>query len=127
MPSVMVTALGKAGKIGAQKTIFPALPSAMTMTLGKEFFLKKIQTLPSVGQRALGKEFFYKKIKNLCRVPAGLALGKATVNGTDAMTVAFLCRVPDKRHSAKRALPINFLSCVLYRVLHSAKALPSAK
>jgi len=28
------------------------------MALGKEFFLKKIQTLPSASQRALGKEFF---------------------------------------------------------------------
>ena len=59
-------------------------------------------------------------------MPAGLTLGKVTVNGTDAVTVAFLCRVPDKRHSAKRALPINFLPCVLCRVPHSAKALPSA-
>jgi len=32
----MITALGKAGKMGAQKTDFPALPSAVTMTLGKE-------------------------------------------------------------------------------------------
>ena len=54
----MVTALDKAGKIGVQKTIFPALPSAVTMALGKEFFFKKIQTLPSAGQRALGKDFF---------------------------------------------------------------------
>ena len=56
LPSVMVTALGKAEKMGVRKTIFPALPSAMTMVLGKEF--KKNQTLPSAGQRALGKEFF---------------------------------------------------------------------
>ena len=56
--------------------IFPALPSAVTMALGKEFFFKKnsnsaecrpeatrqrfffkkkIQTLPSAGQGALGK------------------------------------------------------------------------
>jgi len=34
----MVTALGKAGEMGAQKTIFPALSSAMTMALGKDFF-----------------------------------------------------------------------------------------
>ena len=67
--SAMVTALEKARKISAQKTIFPALPSAMTMVLGKEFFLKKIQTLPSAGQRALGKEFFLKKNSNFgeCR------------------------------------------------------------
>jgi len=35
----MVTALGKARKMDARKTIFPALPSAMTMAPGKE--LKK--------------------------------------------------------------------------------------
>jgi hypothetical protein len=50
--------------------------------------------LPSAGQRALDKEIFEKKIKNLCRVPAGLALGKATVNGAGAMTVAFLAECP---------------------------------
>jgi hypothetical protein len=32
----MVTTLGKAGKMGDQKTDFPALPSAVTITLGKE-------------------------------------------------------------------------------------------
>ena len=42
LPSAMVTALGKAGKMGTQKTDFLALPSAVTMTLGKEIFLKKI-------------------------------------------------------------------------------------
>ena len=36
LPSAMVTTLGKAGKMGAQKTDFPALPSAVTITLGKE-------------------------------------------------------------------------------------------
>ena len=38
LPSAMVTALGKAGKMGAPKTIFLSLPSVMTMALGKEFF-----------------------------------------------------------------------------------------
>ena len=60
LTSAMVTALGKAGKMGARKTIFSALPSAMTMTLGKEFFLKKIQTLPSADYRALSKEILKK-------------------------------------------------------------------
>ena len=69
----MVTALGKAGKMGVQKTIFRALPSVVTMALGKEI-LKKIQTLPSAGQRALGKEFF-KKNQTLPSVGQG-ALGK---------------------------------------------------
>ena len=47
-------------------------------------------------------------------MPAGLTLGKVTVNGTGAVTVAFLCRVSDKIHSAKSALPINFFAvCAL--------------
>ena len=37
LPSAMVTTLGKAGKMGARKTIFPALPSAITIALDKEF------------------------------------------------------------------------------------------
>ena len=77
LPSAMVTALGKAGKMGARKTIFSALPSAKTMALGKDFFkkksnfaecqtegtrqrifFKKNQTLKSAGKRAHGKDFF---------------------------------------------------------------------
>ena len=56
LPSAMVTALGKAEKMGARKTVFPALPSAITMALGKDLKKNKIQTLPSARQRALGKE-----------------------------------------------------------------------
>ena len=37
-------------KMGARKTIFPALPSAMTMALGKDFFFKK--SFCSSGGRA---------------------------------------------------------------------------
>ena len=95
------------------------------LALGKEIFFKKVKNLCRVPYGlTLGKEVFLKKIKNLCRVPAGLALGKVIVNGTGAMTVAFFCRV-SPGHSAKRALPIQFLPCVLCRVPHSAKALPS--
>ena len=36
-----------------------------------------------------------------------------------------LCRMPDKRHSAKTPLPTGYLSSVLCRVQHSAKPLPS--
>ena len=79
----MVTALGKAEKMGARKTIFPALPSAMTMVLGKEFFLKKNsnfaecrpegtrqrikknQTLPSAGHRGHSAKIFFKKNQTL--------------------------------------------------------------
>ena len=61
----MITALGKAGKMGAQKTDFPALPSAVTMTLGKKILKKKFKTLPSAIHRALGKEIFKKNKKSL--------------------------------------------------------------
>ena len=40
LPSTMVTAIGKAGKIGEQKTNFLALPSVVTITLGKEIYKK---------------------------------------------------------------------------------------
>ena len=59
----------------------------------QRIFFKKNQTLPSADQGHSAKKFFF-KIKNLCRVPAGLELGKATVNGAGTVTVAFLCRVP---------------------------------
>ena len=36
-----------------------------------------------------------------------------------------LCRVPDKKHSAKLALPSLFLASAVRRVLHSANHLPS--
>ena len=76
LPSAMITALGKAGKMSAQKTDFLALPSAVTMTLCKEILKKKkIQTLPSAGHRALGKRFSF-FFKFLCRVSTQKALDK---------------------------------------------------
>ena len=88
----MVTTLGKAEKMGARKTVFPALPSAMTMALGKD--LKKIQTLPSARQRALGNEFFLKKNQTLPSA-SQRALGK------EIKKKFKLCRVPAIGHSAK--------------------------
>jgi hypothetical protein len=49
----------------------------------------------------------------LCRVPNG--------------TRQSLCRVPDKKYSAKRLLPMYSSPSVLCQVLHSAKPLPSVK
>ena len=88
-----VPARGHSAKIIFLKKI-QTLSSAGQGALGKEFLEKNKTSLSSAGQRALGKEFVFKKIKNLCRVSTGLALGKATVNGAGAVTVAFLCRVP---------------------------------
>jgi hypothetical protein len=47
----------------------------------------------------------------------------------------FLCRMffdtrqslSEKKYSAKNSLPMKYLPSVLYRVLHSAKALPNVK
>ena len=118
------------------------------------FFLKKNPNFAERRLGALGKEIFLKKIKNLCRVPAGLALGKEifqkkikTLLGWHSAkwpstgpapwrslffaecprdTRQSLCRVSDKRHSAKRALPINFLPCVLCRVQFGLCRVPQA-
>jgi hypothetical protein len=57
LPSAMVTALSKVGKLKPFSASFPALPSAEALTLGKDFFLKKIKDLLSAGKGALGKEF----------------------------------------------------------------------
>ena len=65
---------------------------------------------------------------HLCRVSESMALGKEATFaecltrtlGKVAVTVAlvvtatFLCRVPDKVHSAKRSLPINCLPSALW-------------
>ena len=69
LPSAMVTALGKAEKMGARKTIFPALPSAMTMVLGKEFFLKKNSNFAKRRPGGTRQRIFRKKIKHLCQGP----------------------------------------------------------
>ena len=65
LPSAMVTALGKAGKISAQKTNFLALPSAVTMVLGKEFFFKKKIKLCRVPARGHSAKKFKKNKKAL--------------------------------------------------------------
>jgi len=42
-----------------------------------------------------------------------------------AWHTAKVCRVPEKRHSAKPVSPVEERPCALRRVLHSAKKLPS--
>ena len=58
------------------------------------------------GKKPVGKEFFVECLLSGIRQS--------------------LCRVPDKKHPAKKSLPTNFLPEALCRVLHPAKALPSA-
>jgi hypothetical protein len=43
-----------------------------------------------------------------------------------AVTIAFLCRVPEKKYSAKKALPMHCVPSPLCRVRHSTKTSPSA-
>ena len=78
-----------------------------------------------------------KKYKtNICRVPCRLTLGEVAVNGGSGVTtVSFrwelnctrqnICRVLDKWHLAKLALPVLFMASAVRRVLHSANSLPS--
>ena len=121
------------------------------LALGKENFQKKNKSsLPSVFRVGARQRIFFKKIKNLCRAPHGLALGKEILKKIKKIFAECLqgwhsAKWPSTRpapwwslffaecprgtrqiHSAKSVLPINFLSCVLCRVPHSAKALPSA-
>ena len=111
LPSDMVTSLGKARKIGDRKTIFPALPSVMTMALGKELkkiklcrvptivhsakiFFKKNSNFAECRPEGTRQRFFLKKVK-LCRVSA--ARGHTAKN----LKKIKLCRVLDRGHSAK--------------------------
>ena len=79
------------------------------------------------------KKYFYKTI---CRVPCRLTLGEVTVNGGSGVTTVYfrrelnctrqnVCRVPDKWHSAKLALPVLFMASAIRRVWHSVNYLPS--
>ena len=62
LPSAMVTALGKAGKMGARKTVFPASPSAKTMTLGKD--LKNNSNFAECQTNGTRQRIFFKKNSN---------------------------------------------------------------
>ena len=104
------------------------------LALGKEIFKKNKSSLPSVFRVGARQRIFFKKIKNLCRVPRGLALGKENFQKKLKKSLPSACRVdtrqsdrqrdrrrdgrfslpsvpgalgkvPDKRHSGKRALP----------------------
>ena len=58
LPSAMVATLGKARKMGNQKTDFPALASAVTMALDKEFFFKKNSNFAECRPEGTRQRFF---------------------------------------------------------------------
>ena len=86
LPSTVLRALGKVFFFKKN-----SLPSARSETLGNEFFFKKIKSLPSDRSGALGKEFFFKKESNLCRVPNSRHSAKKAV--TEHRFAGSLCRV----------------------------------
>ena len=109
LPSAMVTTLGKAGKMDARKIIFLALPSAMTIALGKEFFLKKNSNFAECRPEDTRQRIFFKKKFKLCRVTAR---GHSAKNFFKKKFK--LCRVPARGHSAKFSFfkkKSNFAEC----------------
>jgi len=111
--------------LGKKKICVPSLPRAAREALGKEFFKNKsthflcrgplVESLPKGFTVVLGKEFFEKNSAQfLYRGLAVEALGKDSIPRNDAPEGHIgprqrLCRVPDKRPSAKaqkRARPV---------------------
>ena len=107
------------------------LPSVWQFNTRHMFIICRVQhsaTRNSKNQKYLKK--------NSCRVPCRLTLGELTVNGGSGVTTVYfrrepnctrqnVCRVPDKWHSTKLALPELFMASAIRRVLHSANNLPS--
>jgi hypothetical protein len=75
-------------------------------------------SLPSAGRQTLGKGNSFAE----CH-PEHSA--KTPSPSPGAVTTDFLCRVPEKKYSAKKALPMHCVPSPLCRVRHSAKPLPS--
>jgi hypothetical protein len=156
-------ALGKEGNLGTGKDIFAeCCCKALGKDTGKGAHWRVLCRVPV--HQTLGKEASFAECllellaQGLAVGPTGpvfaegLTLGKIglfaechrrhsakdTSPSLGAVTVTFLCRVPDgtrqslcrvpdKKYSAKRLLPMYSSPRVLCRVLHSAKALPSVK
>ena len=94
---------------------FESLPSAEHMALGKVFDPSRSPVRRPVRQFAV--PFASSTVRP--SVPFQLFLPSATWH------TAKVCRVPEKRHSAKPASPVEERPCALRRVLHSTNNLPS--
>jgi hypothetical protein len=73
---------------------------------------------PSAVRPTLGKGNFFAE----CHLGH---LAKASSLSPIAVTDAFLCRVPEKKYSAKTSLPMHCMPSPLCRVRHSTTPLPS--
>ena len=125
LPSAMTIALGKARKIAA--TISQICRVQWPLHSAKKILKKIKNTLPSALAVALGKEIFLKNKNRLCRVPRRYGTRQRILKKKK-----ILCRV---LHSAKKlkkfktAWAFGQRPSILCRVQawHSAKPLPSAR
>jgi hypothetical protein len=79
----------------------------------------KVDSLPSAVGQTLGKGNSFAECQ-----PRHSAKTPSPPPG--AVTTDFLCRMPEKKYSAKKASPMHCVSSPLCRVRHSTKPLPSA-
>jgi hypothetical protein len=145
LPSVRAVALGKEPRPGHRYRFFAECNGSGTRqrstlcrvpyqvlgkgpnmgTLSGGFFAEcprwhsaKVDSLPSAVGQTLGKGNSFAE----CH-PGHSA--KTPSLSPDAVTAAFLCRVPEKKYSTKKALPMHCVPSPLCRVRHLAKPLPS--
>jgi hypothetical protein len=131
LPSVRTIALGKEPRPGHRYRFFAECSGSDTRqrstlcrvphkALGKvpDMGTPLADSLPSAVGQTLGKGNSFAEChrEHSAKTPS-LSPG--------AVTTAFLCRVPDKKYSAKKALPMYCVPSPLCRVRHSAKTLPS--
>jgi hypothetical protein len=127
LPSVRATTLGREATPGHGKA---SLPSVVALTLGKEASFAEClleHSAKKMTKGLAGRPFAE------CRLVEHSA--KAPSLSPGVVTTTFLCRVPtgtrqslcrvlDKKYSAKKLLLMYYLSSSLCRVSHSAKYLP---
>ena len=92
----------------------------------------KFESLPSATRLALGEVFdpvpFGRPVRPVHPFRSPVCCCPSRFNfflPSAVWHTAKVCRVPEKRHSAKPASPVEERPCALCRVLHSAKKLPS--
>ena len=140
LPSVITLALGEVSnfaecqKTGTrQRTKLRRVPDA--------WHSAKTQTSPSAARLALGEVWIFAECRaygtrqsfrpvpfasSPSRSPVQLSVRPvSTFLPSAAWHTAKVCRVPEKKHSAKPASPVEERPCALRRVLHSANNLPS--
>jgi hypothetical protein len=110
------------------------LPSVMSLALSKEAGFAECRTEHSANSLTWGPSLAgslpsvlegTRQRYILCRVLLERHSAKTPSPSPVTVTAAFLCRVPEKKYSTKKTLPMHCLPSLLCRVSHSAKTLPS--